>query len=59
MNVKSRIYGAIRRVKRAFEKIEALICVKNEEIDDYLKLMVEKENKIKLLEEKILRFKEL
>lgn len=42
----------LEELREHLKKIEALICVKNEEIDDYLKLMVEKENKVKLLEEK-------
>ncbi|MCU5109609.1 FkbM family methyltransferase [Bacillus cereus] len=42
----------LEELKEHLQKIEALICVKNNEIDDYLKLIIEKESEIKLLEEK-------
>ncbi|MGE7634497.1 FkbM family methyltransferase [Bacillus paramycoides] len=42
----------LEELRKHLQKIEELICVKNKEIDDYLKLILEKENNIKLLEEK-------
>lgn len=49
----------LEELRNHLQKIEELICVKNKEIDNYLKLILEKENAIKLLEEKMLRCKNL
>ncbi|PFO80408.1 MULTISPECIES: FkbM family methyltransferase [Bacillus cereus group] len=39
-------------LRNHLQKIEELLFVKNKKVDDYLKLILEKENDIKLLEEK-------
>ncbi|QWH14660.1 FkbM family methyltransferase [Bacillus mycoides] len=48
----------LEELRNHLQKIEELICVKNKEIDNYLKLILEKENAIKLLEEKNVEMQE-